>query len=343
MPKEYKCEICDKNYASYQTMYQHNKNLHHDLNIKIGKVKPNKLQCEYCKKILSRIDSLTRHTKSCSKKNEHDDKKKILTEIVTLKKEIKELKETKKVIPTKIINYNNFGNMPINNIMINKIGTENINDLTEDEIKNIFQRELGCVVALIDTLNFNKRLRSNHSYCNTSLESRFMSVYNHETKKIDKDRKKYFFEQLITKSIDNIAKLYNDKKHIFEKKKQKSIEDNIKTLQNVKDYSFCNRIVKSCINELNLVTYNKREMIQETWQNINNNPKIDYDSESDFEKDLEKEDDRKFGSIRPNKINNNLNDDDTDDDESVDNIIVDNLENNKNIKKSGLIVLYEDE
>ena len=144
MPKEYKCEICNKNYASYQTMYQHNKNLHPDLNIKIGKVKKNKLQCEYCKKILSRTDNLARHKKSCGPKIEYDTKSEILTEFVAFKREI-----NKKLNITENIREENEslkkeneilknGIYPITNQLLNVINnkTNIIQKLEDDVLKN---------------------------------------------------------------------------------------------------------------------------------------------------------------------------------------------------------------
>ena len=267
---EYICNECNKNYASYQTLWNHNKKFHSINNAVIVQKEINKYKCDFCNKILSRHDSLKRHYSVCKKKNINDNK------IEILENKVRNLENKK----ANII-YNNYGNIN-NNITINKIGSEKIDELTDDEIKTIFQREIGCIVSLIDSINFNKRLPNNHNHCNTSLESRYLNVYNPNTKKINKDRKRYFFEELITRSIDNIAELYKNKKDIFSKNRQIEIKTNIKYLKSIKDYTFNNRIVKNCINELNLLTYNKRDMIQKTWYDIkNDNSESDSESESD--------------------------------------------------------------
>ena len=203
-----------------------------------------------------------------------------------LKEEINKLKtEITKKANKKTIN-NNHGNIQnghiINNITINKIGNENLSLLNDNEITMIFNKELEGITTFIELLNFNERLPENHSYCTTSLESKFLSVYNSETNKIEKDRKKYFFDKLLNTTVDRIQILYNSNKTKFTKIKQKLIEDNIKKLKTFKNYDFNNKILKEMINKMNLVTYNKKSIVQKTWHE-------DSDSEDDFQKDLNKD------------------------------------------------------
>jgi hypothetical protein len=236
-------------------------------------------KCNKCSKILSRIDNLHRHEKKCKEKDNTNN------EITELKEEINKLKtEITKKANKKTIN-NNHGNIQnghiINNITINKIGNENLSLLNDNEITMIFNKELEGITTFIELLNFNERLPENHSYCTTSLESKFLSVYNSETNKIEKDRKKYFFDKLLNTTVDRIQILYNSNKTKFTKIKQKLIEDNIKKLKTFKNYDFNNKILKEMINKMNLVTYNKKSIVQKTWHE-------DSDSEDDFQKDLDK-------------------------------------------------------
>ena len=60
------------------------------------------------------------------------------------------------------------------------------------------------------------------------------------------------------------------------------IDDNIKNLKTFKNYDFNNKILKEMINKMNLVSYNKRKIVQKTWND-------DSDSDDDFQRDLEKE------------------------------------------------------
>ena len=130
---------------------------------------------------------------------------------------------------------------------------------------------------------------STHFYLKrtTSLESKYLSKYNEETKTIEKDRKKYFFDKLLNTTIDRIQILYNSNKKKFTKIKQKQIEENITNLKTLKNYDYNNKILKEMINKMNLVSYNKRKIIQKTWNE-------DSDSDDDFQKDLEKETKEEF-------------------------------------------------
>jgi hypothetical protein len=278
---EFKCAQCKKDYSSYQSLWNHNKKFH-TINTSILPQTPSMTpqntsnmvviyKCNKCSKILSRIDNLHRHEKKCKEKDNTNN------EIIELKEEINKLKtEITKKANKKTIN-NNHGNIQnghiINNITINKIGNENLSLLNDNEITMIFNKELEGITTFIELLNFNERLPENHSYCTTSLESKFLSVYNSETNKIEKDRKKYvhlsegkteprldflkenltyFFDKLLGTTVDRIQILYNSNKTKFSKIKQKLIEDNIKKLKTFKNYDFNNKILKEMINKMNL-------------------------------------------------------------------------------------------
>ena len=282
---EFKCMTCKKDYSSYQSLWNHNKKFHSNttsITPQTTSMSPQNTsntvviyKCNKCSKILSRIDNLHRHEKKCKEKDTTNN------DIIELKNKIEQLekKSNKKTIN------NNHGNIQnghvINNITINKIGSENLSLLNDNEISMIFNKELESITTFIELLNFNERLPENHSYCTTSLESKFLSVYNKDTNTVEKDRKKYFFDKLLNSSIDRIQLLYNTNKPKFTKMKQQQIEENIKKLKTFKDYDFNNKMLKEMVNKMNLVTYNKKCIVQKTWHE-------DSDSEDDFQKDLDK-------------------------------------------------------
>lgn len=277
---ENKCKICDKLYASYQSLWNHCKKYHNNSDITKYAISMPKVviyTCKYCKKEYNNKTSKYKHQIKCYDKTTEIEKLKIefTTKIEQLEKTVN--KKTNK----KIINNTNNGTV-INNIMINKIGTENLLEFNDNEISQIFNKELEGIITFIELLNFNERLPQNHNYCTTSLESKYLSKYNDETKMIEKDRKKYFFDKLLNTTIDRIQILYNNNKNKFPKSKQKQIENNIINLKTFKNYDFNNKLLKEMINKMNLVSYNKRKLVQKTWHE-------DSDSDDDFQKDLEKE------------------------------------------------------
>ena len=295
---KYSCKLCKINYETYNGLWKHNKKYHVNICLpndatclpQMGVENGNnkKFICNICNKTYENRNSKYKHQKKCSEKKDEIKQLKI-----EFNEEINKLKvEMKKKSNKKIINNNNTNNGTIiNNIVINKIGSENLLEFNDNEITQIFNKELEGIVTFIELLNFNERLPQNHSYCTTSLESKYLSTYNKETNTIEKDRKKYFFDKLLNTTIDRIQILYNSIKNtakpLFNKIKQKQIEENITNLKSLKNYDFNNKILKEMINKMNLVTYNKRQIIQKTWHE-------DSDSDDDFQRDLEKETKEEF-------------------------------------------------
>ena len=320
---KYSCKICKRDYETYNGIWKHNKKYHikNNTNIKNTSLKlpespesppeiilktRNKLSCEYCSKILSRIDNLKVHEEKCKLKN--------TSKIVILEKTIEEMKaENNKInileskikklenntMKKVINNYNNCGNMITNNkLIINKIGTENLLELKNTEITDIFNKEIESVILFIELINFNERLPENHSFCTTSLESKYLSTYNSETNTIDKDRKKYFFDKLLDTSIKRLEILYNSNKKKIAETRQKQIEENINNLKKMKESSFSNKIMKEMINKLNLLSYNKKEIVKNTWAKD--------ESSDDFQKDLEREDSPRYIEYKKSKEQSNV-------------------------------------
>ena len=68
---EYRCKVCEKVYASYQSLWNHNRKIHTPITANITQNTTNVTQnttklnknslCIYCNKCFSRNDSLKRH------------------------------------------------------------------------------------------------------------------------------------------------------------------------------------------------------------------------------------------------------------------------------------------
>ncbi len=350
---EYKCNICDKNYMSYQSLWNHNHKFH-NINTTIHPQKPTNLSqkstknhksdnsvtninctCEYCNKVLSRIDSLNRHLIICKKKLENNNK--IEAKINELEKEIIQLKKDNKKPTTKIINKvqgnlingNNHDSGPKQ--IIYKTGTENMDLLNYNEVSTIFDNEISSVIKLIELVNFSENKPENHSFCSTALESPYLSFYNTDTNSINKERKRHFFEEVICKSIQNHEILYKKFKLKFNLEKRRQIEDNIQNLKMIKDNSFNSKIMSEFIRKLNLISYNNRDLIQDTWTG-SNGKKYEHDSDEEFMAIL-LDDPETQKIIEANKNTNNDIDIDSDsDDESRPQLVfASNKTKNKNI------------
>jgi hypothetical protein len=125
-----------------------------------------------------------------------------------------------------------------------------------------------CAIKIIEYINFNDRLPSNHSFCTTAVDGQYLSVYDTSTNTIYKDRKKYFLNDLLSRAIDAQETLYTKFKKTFTNDKKQQIEDGISALKRIRDSDFNNKMLLEITKKLNLLSYNKRTMIQGTWNNI---------------------------------------------------------------------------
>jgi hypothetical protein len=293
---EYYCEKCDKIYSSYQSLWIHNKKFHsmnnnQKVTIESSQSNPkvtiessqSNLKCKYCNKIFKFKQGKWRHEQKCENKNDIKINNEIKFELVEIKNKIIKLenKKNNKITNNIKVNGNIFNDNKMDvgpKIIINKTGSENINQITYDEVSTIFDNEISSVVKLIELVNFNENKPENHSFCSTALESPYLSFYNTDTNTVNKERKRYFFEEVICKSIQNHEILYSKFKNKFNSIKRKQIEDNIYNLKKIKENSFNSKIIGEMIRNLNLLSYNNRDIVQETWTGR----KYEHESDEEF-------------------------------------------------------------
>jgi superfamily II DNA/RNA helicase len=165
----FSCEICNKLYKSYQTLWNHNKIKHNDLIINIKQNKECKFSCNLCNKKFTRNDNLKYHkNNTCKLKTNHI----IINNIEQPNNNITNNNITNNNTLNNISN-SNVNNGTIN-IYINKTGTENVLELNECEKNKIFDKELCSIFLFIKFINFNERLPNNHSFCSKSLEGKYV-------------------------------------------------------------------------------------------------------------------------------------------------------------------------
>ena len=320
---EYKCNICNKQYSSYQSLWIHNKKYHttknkndshldsHD-NQNDNHISSNKktYKCSKCNKNFSCYQNRWRHEKKC----ESNDNEIMKQKIDELEKRLSYFENNKH--STKIIN-NVHGNMVNGNnneigpkLIIHKPGTENVKQLSDEEVKKIFNCEISSVIKLTELLNFNEKYPENHSFCSRNLESSYLSFYNTDTNTENKTMKKYFFENIICKSIQIHEILYVKYKNKIASNERKRIESNIASLKEIRDGGFNNKNLKGLIAELNVLSYNKKDLVLDTWKgkniNIINNKLLDNDGNSENESYCSDSDsvssDSDTGELKPTKI-----------------------------------------
>lgn len=157
------CNICKKEYSTYQSLWNHNKKYHSVTpstscnNPSTPSICIESITCKYCKKVLSNRQSRWRHERKCDKEN----KDKLIKEIEELKKQVNKLIENNSIINNSNNTVSNSNNTVsnnntqiINNITINKIGSENLESLTYKDLKPIFNSNISGIIDLIELINF---------------------------------------------------------------------------------------------------------------------------------------------------------------------------------------------
>lgn len=295
------CKDCKLSYATNAGLWKHNAKYHPNIS---GNKSPLESQnapkcsenvkkistyiCKYCKNNFAKKFNLQRHQKNCKNKKENKEELEILKNIIDnmnktqekLVKEIMELKKDKNNT-TKSQNINNgsiYNGRIINNININAPGHE-LMKLSKEDIEDIFEKKLMSVITYIEKTNFDKKKKYNHNFCATNQNGKYLLHYDQESSSIKSTKKKYFYQDVISNAIQKIETSYNKYKNKFKKDKQLLFDEIITKLKAIQNYDFNNKILKSLYDELNLLCYNSRNVVLDTWS-INEN--IDEEKEKDY-------------------------------------------------------------
>jgi hypothetical protein len=186
------CEICNKKYSSYKSLWNHNKKFHNDtvnvkndtINVKndtvnvqnnnvnvqnenVNIVQNKEHKCDYCNKIFNSRQGKYQHRLICKQKDIINIQNNNLT---NTNDNINNINNTNGTI----INGNN---NTIINYTINQVGHENIDKLTYDDIKKIFRQHKNSLYYAIDFVNFNENMPENHNFYNSSLEGKYINVF----------------------------------------------------------------------------------------------------------------------------------------------------------------------
>jgi len=294
---EYKCKICIKVYSSYQSLWIHNKKYHNSdpqITTKSTIIPTEKPQniCLYCNKNFSRNDSRYRHEKSCKyKENTKNELTELKNKIIELETKIYTTNNNQrsKIINTQNNTTNNINNGTINNntFIINKIGEETVNKLSYDDIKDIFRQHKNCLHHAISYVNFNKDIPENHNFYNSSLEGKYINVFNNDKNEIEKKNKKDFFDTILLSSINITNLLYDKIKDSVSKKKQGVLK---KMVDEIRYFSHIDHNKKIYITNFNEISYNNKNVVKSTWNKKLNNLQITEKSDNESSDDDESED-----------------------------------------------------
>jgi hypothetical protein len=204
------CKICNKKYKSYQSLWKHNKKFHNSHNphstqinsnnsSKITQTKKKIYNCSFCNKILSRIDNLKRHEKSCKDTN----KQNIEIQLQLSQKENEILKLKLKIEKSNKMHPKSFkklNNMLINNALMNSNNINSNNSVNNYNILSLGNENIPEVLSLIDK---KKIMNAKYLCLEKMVEIAHCGNYNQ------------FKNIVITNLKDNIAYRFDQTKGYF--------------------------------------------------------------------------------------------------------------------------------
>jgi len=215
------------------------------------------INCEYCNKEFSRIDSLNRHIeKYCKKKSELDkmenENSKIIekqNKIIDLQsKQINKLleKNAKQINNTQ--NNNNSTNI-INNIHINNYGEENLEMLTDEFKERCITRPFYAIIDIIKKIHFNDDYPENKNM-------RIVNKRDNKIQVLTDGKWKYRYKDEAVKyafddSNEKLEQFYAEKSHKFRKFIKLCCEDIIKNIHECEP-----ELMKELYKEMDLILLN---------------------------------------------------------------------------------------
>jgi uncharacterized C2H2 Zn-finger protein len=268
-PKEYKCDICNKNYTTRQNLWKHTNKFHtikvsieskqivnlngntqsteskHMVNTNTNESEA-KYKCDKCNTYFKYKQSKWRHSKKCIISNtENEDLKKenqeIKKELSEMKSMIAELLKTRKIHPKTLqkINNNliNTGSINSNNnTTIVKFGSVNINSvLTPKEVMGVLLKPFLSTEECINLIHFNDKRPEYNNIFITNLKDDLAYVY--DGTKFTTVTKNDVIMELIENYAEQVEISFEENRDKMTESKIKCVENYLNLINSEKQYT----------------------------------------------------------------------------------------------------------
>ena len=246
---KFKCNICNKYYKSYKSLWNHKK-IYHDIiptnNPQIPTFNPqipttnntlkmkktdNKI-CIYCTKEYSSYNSMNRHQQTCKLKDNDKEKMEMKKEISELREMVAELiKNKSNITNNNTTNNNNNGTINNNYITIVPFGKENFVEVTSENEHMFILTQNGndVLYKCIERKHFNEKYPQFHNYVKTNNRTDEAKIYDDAIK----DFKIVNNNQIVDDVISNAENDIEDMYYLHETKINNKQKDNVKRIIDV--------------------------------------------------------------------------------------------------------------
>ena len=288
MEKKFICKICNKNYKSYQSLWNHNHRFHPNTNhseqnmsISVSILSHNEqkleiFKCEFCNKEYKHIQSKNRHQKKCTliyknkceklekenlelknKYKEHDNEIKELKDqlLEMMNKQCKMHHQTFNKIQNQLTN-NFYGSTEnYNNCTFNlvQLGNENlVETLSKKEQLKVLNKKYNSLNYLVDYIHCNDKFPEFNNVIITNLQNNVAYKYDQNKKKFIAIKKDELIDDIIYYRMGDLEEFYDIHLDNLDSKTKNIITNIINKMEGD------NKFINKKKDEIKLVLYNNK-------------------------------------------------------------------------------------
>jgi len=256
------CNICDRNYSSRQSLYNHRKRMHPTEKVSLtpkstifphfstllppkSQQLQSRLTCPHCNKVFSRIDSLTRHQKTNKKCKSNIQKEGYISKEehhIILNEELNKIKQEltdqfMKMLSDTHLHTQNIGNQlndnaTQNNITIVSLGKEDVlGTLTQQEKLNILNERYKSVLELVKLMHCSGKYPQFNNSIISNLKSEFALTYNEKDEKFVTTKKSELVSNIVSHRTANVEEILDENKEKISKQTNRKVKELIEILE----------------------------------------------------------------------------------------------------------------
>ncbi len=267
----HKCDKCNKEYKSYQSLWNHKKRIHTDTEIIVPVKKTEITTCDMCYKNFSSYKCLNRHQKTCKKSpNIVQENEELKNKIKTIEQELAEFKQQMlqlmnnkfKVHPktiqkiNKMLTNNGTINNTTNNINIIALGKENLTEiLSQKEKMTILNNKHNCLNYIVEYIHFNDKFPQFKNIAITNIKNKYAYKFDQNMSKFIAISKEELINEIIEQRAFDIEEFFAEYKDKLADKTKEIIKN---FLDNISDE---NEYFENKKEQIKVILYNNKDKI----------------------------------------------------------------------------------
>jgi len=275
--KPFKCNICNKNYTSKNSIGNHNRKYHPkmscsepEMSISMSILSHNEpkilFKCEFCERDYKHIQSKNRHQKKCTliyknkceklEKENYELKEMFQKQVNELKKQLMDMMNKKCKMHHKTFNkIKNQLNNQYNNCTFNivQLGQEDlVNTLSNKEQLKVLNKKYQSLNYLVDYIHCNEKFPEFNNVIITNLQNNIAYLYDKNKNKFIAKKKEDIIDDIIYYRMSDLEEFYDIHLDNLDDKTKGVINDVINKMEE------SDKFVNKKKEEIKLILYNNK-------------------------------------------------------------------------------------